>query len=183
MMEQLYFAPWLFKHHGQNVRIYEYCTILKPEMISLADGVRIDAGVRIEGGLGVSIGENCHIGSGSKLNIGGGELVFGAHSGCSDNVIVATGSPDLTYLHISAAEPEEFCHVIKKKTVIGEYVVIFAGAILTPGITIGDGAIIGAGAVVTHDVPAWEIHAGNPAKKIGVRTASERGLDEANHVL
>lgn len=163
-----------FKHLGQNVHIYEYCTILKPEMISLDDGVRIDARVRLEGGEGLTIGENVHIGSGSALNIGGGTLVFGAHSGCSVNVVIATGNPDYSYLHISAAEPSDLCHVIKRRTVIGNFVVIFAGAVLTPGITIGDGAIIGAGSVVTHNVPPWEIWAGNPARFIKRRETIAR---------
>ena len=168
-MEQMYAAPWQWKRLGYLARIYENCTILKPEMISIGNWARIDAGVRIEGGLGVDIGDRVHIGSGSKLNIGGGELIFGAHSGCSDNVVIATGNPDTSYLLISAAEEPENCHVIKKKTVIGEYVIIYASVSIRPGVTIGDGAIIGIGAVVTHDVPAWEVWAGNPARKIGRR--------------
>lgn len=35
------------------------------------------------------------------------------------------------------------------------------------GISFGDNAIIGAAAVVTHDVPANAIVAGNPARIIG----------------
>ena len=34
------------------------------------------------------------------------------------------------------------------------------------GVTIGVGAVVGAGSVVTHDIPPYEIWAGNPAKKI-----------------
>ncbi|WCD94117.1 acyltransferase [Microbacterium sp. nov. GSS16] len=33
-----------------------------------------------------------------------------------------------------------------------------------PGVTIGPGAIVGAGSVVTKDVPANSVYAGNPAK-------------------
>lgn len=163
------YAAYEFAHYGEGVRIFDYCTILRPEKISLGDGCRIDDHVRMEGGEGLTIGERVHVGSASKLNVGGGELVFGAHSGCSDNVVIATGHPDLAYLHISAAEPADLCHVVKYRTVIGEHVVIFAGAILTPGITIGEGAIIGAGAVVTKDVPRFEIWAGNPARFIKKR--------------
>jgi acetyltransferase-like isoleucine patch superfamily enzyme len=56
---------------------------------------------------------------------------------------------------------------------IGMYVVVFAGAIICPGVTIGDGAAIGAGAVVTKDVAPWEIWAGMPARKIGEREIAQ----------
>lgn len=40
------------------------------------------------------------------------------------------------------------------------------GTIVRSGVTIHNGAVIGAGSVVTHDIPPYEIWAGNPAKKI-----------------
>jgi maltose O-acetyltransferase len=49
---------------------------------------------------------------------------------------------------------------------IGNDVWIGGGAILLPGITVGDGAVIGAGSVVTRDVAAGAVVAGNPAKAI-----------------
>ena len=36
-------------------------------------------------------------------------------------------------------------------------------AIILKGVTLGEGAIVAAGAVVTKDVPAWTVVAGNPA--------------------
>lgn len=50
--------------------------------------------------------------------------------------------------------------------VIEEDAWIGAGAIILPNIHIGEGAIVGAGSVVTKDVPAHAIVAGNPAKLI-----------------
>ena len=35
--------------------------------------------------------------------------------------------------------------------------------IILKGVTVGEGAIVGAGSVVTKDVPAWTVVAGNPA--------------------
>jgi chloramphenicol O-acetyltransferase type B len=53
-----------------------------------------------------------------------------------------------------------------KKTKIGNDVWIGSKCLIKGGVTIGDGAIIGMGSVVTHDVPPYEIWAGNPARLI-----------------
>lgn len=173
-MEQIYYPPWEFNAYGQGVRIYENCTILRPDMISLGDGVRIDAMCKVEGGQGVTIGENVHIASFCHINGGGGTVVIGPHSGCASGVRIVGGMPDISYLHVSAAEPAELCHVIKKTTVIGSYVVVFSNAVICPGVTIGDGAIVGAGSVVTKDVAPWYVVAGNPARIIKRRVVVDR---------
>jgi acetyltransferase-like isoleucine patch superfamily enzyme len=49
---------------------------------------------------------------------------------------------------------------------IGPRAFVGAHCIVLKGVTIGEGAVIGAGSVVTRDVPAFEIWAGVPAKKI-----------------
>jgi len=49
---------------------------------------------------------------------------------------------------------------------VGKSVFIGARAIILKGVTIGDRAVIGAGAVVTQDVPADHLAAGNPARII-----------------
>jgi acetyltransferase-like isoleucine patch superfamily enzyme len=50
--------------------------------------------------------------------------------------------------------------IIKKGASIG------MGAMIMPGVTVGEGAIVGAYSLVTKDVPAWTVVAGNPAKVI-----------------
>lgn len=49
---------------------------------------------------------------------------------------------------------------------IGSNVWIGAGAIITGGITVGDGATISAGSVLSRDVPARSLVAGNPGRVI-----------------
>lgn len=49
---------------------------------------------------------------------------------------------------------------------IGDDVWIGGGAIVCPGVTIGEGTTIGAGSVVTRDVPANVVAAGNPCRVI-----------------
>jgi UDP-2-acetamido-3-amino-2,3-dideoxy-glucuronate N-acetyltransferase len=43
---------------------------------------------------------------------------------------------------------------------------IGSGSTILAGVTIGENAMVGAGSVVTHDVPADTIVAGNPAREI-----------------
>lgn len=144
--------------------------VLYPKRVKIAKTARVDCWVKIEGT--VTIGENVHIASFSHIGAGGGEVVFGDHSGCSSHVVICSGVPDIRYLHVSAADPLEEQHPLRMKTVIGKHVVIFAGAIILPGVTIGHGAVIGAGAVVTKDVGACNIVMGVPAKVVGLRDDS-----------
>lgn len=47
-------------------------------------------------------------------------------------------------------------------------------SIILKGVTLGEGVIVGAGSVVTKDVPAWTIVAGNPARVIREIPEDER---------
>lgn len=57
---------------------------------------------------------------------------------------------------------------------IGDDVWVGGGAMICPGVTIGDRTIIGAGSVVTRDIPADVIAAGNPCRVI--RKNSEKAV-------
>lgn len=63
----------------------------------------------------------------------------------------------------------EFDTVSDKDIVINSDVWIGTGVTVLSGVKIGVGAVVGAGSVVTHDIPPYEIWAGNPAKKIRSR--------------
>ena len=53
---------------------------------------------------------------------------------------------------------------------IGDHVFIGMNTLIVNAVNIGDNAVIGAGSIVTCDIPANEIWAGNPAKFIRKRS-------------
>lgn len=63
--------------------------------------------------------------------------------------------------------------VVNSPTSIGNDVRIGDGASLARGIRVGDGAIVGPNAVVTSDVPAFAVVAGNPAEILEFRFDSD----------
>ena len=58
--------------------------------------------------------------------------------------------------------------------VIGSNVWIGGSVVITPGVHIGDCCVIGAGSVVTKDIPAWSLAAGNPCRVIREITEKDR---------
>jgi maltose O-acetyltransferase len=64
--------------------------------------------------------------------------------------------PELRMQNIELARPVS----------IGENCWIGAGAILCPGVIVGEHSVVGAGSVVTRDVPARVVAAGNPCRVI-----------------
>ncbi|MBE6659538.1 MAG: sugar O-acetyltransferase [Ruminococcaceae bacterium] len=58
---------------------------------------------------------------------------------------------------------------------IGKNCWLGAGVIVLPGVTIGDNTVVGAGSVVTKDLPANVVAAGNPCRIL--RTIGERDME------
>ena len=61
--------------------------------------------------------------------------------------------------------------VVGSPTEIGRKAWVGAHVTVLKGVSIGEGAVVGAGSVVTRDVPAYSVVAGNPARVIRQRGA------------
>lgn len=76
------------------------------------------------------------------------------------------------------------CRRLKTDTYIGKKSIIGVRSIILPGVRIGESSIVGAGSVVSKDVPANCIVAGNPARIIrtGVIVSKGRIIEEGKRV-
>jgi putative colanic acid biosynthesis acetyltransferase WcaF len=52
---------------------------------------------------------------------------------------------------------------------VGDWAWIATGVMVLPGVQVGEAAVVGAGSVVATDVPAYEVWAGNPARRVADR--------------
>lgn len=115
-------------------------------------------------------GDNCNF-NGMTVR-GKGTVVFGNNFHSGENCRIITQNHN--YDH-GTALPYDATYVLKTVT-IGDNV-WFGDCVLVVGnVTIGEGAILAAGAVVSKDVPACAIVAGNPARIVKYR---DRGHYEA----
>lgn len=112
-----------------------------------------------------SYGQNTYIGDHVYLNyactiLDNNEVRIGSHVMFGPSVQIYTASHDLQ------AEARNQGWEVARPIVVEDNVWVGGGAILLPGITVGRSAVVGAGAVVTRDVPANTVVAGNPARVI-----------------
>ncbi|UXY15718.1 sugar O-acetyltransferase [Chitiniphilus purpureus] len=104
---------------------------------------------------------------GRKVFINGGVLISGgAQVEIGDYTLIAPSAQLHTVTHpVDPTERQRWAFWAKPIR-IGQNVWIGAGAIICPGVSIGDHSVIGAGSVVTHDVPACVLAAGNPCQVV-----------------
>jgi serine O-acetyltransferase len=110
---------------------------------------------------GISIGESAQIGRRLIIEHFGGIIVHG-RTVIGDDCLIRQG---VTIGNRSEEDAEG-------APVLGNGVVVGAGAKILGRITIGDGAVIGANAVVVKDVPAGGVVVGIPARLIRVGGAA-----------
>lgn len=129
---------WVF---GKPVEVFGNFVVAKPANVFIGSRCAINHDVFILGRVGISIGD---------------DVVLSARCMLLDGGLDAEGFSTTETRHYKDAPIS-----------IGDGAWIGAAAIILPGVTIGSRSIVGAGSVVTKDVPALTIVAGNPARPIG----------------
>ncbi|NMB55060.1 MAG: N-acetyltransferase [Leptolinea sp.] len=129
----------------------------------------------------VQIGSNCNIGDhsfiesgvvvGNNVTIKNGNMLFEGLV-LEDGVFVGPHVFFTNDLHprsprLPQAKMRYKSHDWLYKTLVKRGASLGAGAVILADTTIGEYALVGAGCVVSHDVPAYALVVGNPARQIG----------------
>ena len=143
---------------GNNVRIHDFVNIYGCE---IEDNTKIGSFVEIQ--KGVKIGKRCKISSHSFICEGvtiEDQVFVGHHVVFINDRYPRAVNQD--------GELQTEADWTMERTVVKRGASIGSGAVILCNITLGENAIVGAGSVVTKNVPANAIVAGNPARVIRI---------------
>jgi UDP-2-acetamido-3-amino-2,3-dideoxy-glucuronate N-acetyltransferase len=139
---------------GKNVRIFNFVNAYGCE---IGDNTKVGTFVEIQ--KNARIGKNCKISSHSFLCEGveiGDEVFIGHNVSFINDKFPRATHPG------GSLQTEADWKVVPTR--VENRASIGTSATILCGITIGEGAVIGAGSVVTKNVPAGAVVAGNPAR-------------------
>ena len=130
--------------------------------VIIEDGVKIDRGVRLLACFAgvVHIKKDAEVGLYSVLN-GAGSITIGRDCMIGGYANLQASAHRMSPGASIKSQGSELAPVV-----LGDDVWLGSHVTVTAGKSIGDGAVIGSNAVVTGDVPALEVWAGVPARKL-----------------
>lgn len=142
-LRRRYYARVL-RHCGRNLVVRRDVLLRHTRNISIGDDVFINHGVDMTAWGEIQIGDDVLIGPGAVLHSGDHEM----------------RDPDV---------PVRLQGIRPGRIVVEDDVWIGAHAVILRDVRLGRGCVVAAGAVVAHDVPAYAIVGGVPARVIGTR--------------
>jgi acetyltransferase-like isoleucine patch superfamily enzyme len=160
----------IFGRYGRNVYIFPGVHIARPRFISIGDNVTIGSGTDIfvhpprSGSKDyiIQVGNNVHIGShnmiGARKSIVlednvliGPHVMIGDHTHRYENVDVPIKMQEVSEGGVVRIERDSW---------------VGANVFILPNVTIGRHSVVGANSVVNHDIPAYSVAVGAPARVI-----------------
>jgi acetyltransferase-like isoleucine patch superfamily enzyme len=150
---------------GENVRLSKFINLYGCE---IGDETKIGAFVEIQ--KNARIGRRCKISSHTFICEG---------VTIEDNVFIGHGVMFTNDIYPRATsldgQLQSEADWKVEKTIVKQGASIGTGATILPKTCIGENAIVGAGSVVTKDVPANAVIAGNPARVLRYLNVSQKG--------
>lgn len=155
---------------GENVQISDKASFYGTSQIAIGNNVRIDDFCVLSAGIGgIEIGNQIHIAVYSSL-IGSGKITLADFCNISSRVSVYSSNDDYTGATLTNPTiSNEYKNVTNAPVYLGKHVIVGSGSVILPGITLEEGVAIGALSLVSKNCEAFNIYAGNPAKRIKAR--------------
>jgi acetyltransferase-like isoleucine patch superfamily enzyme len=158
-----------FASVGEGVVLEPGVLVFHPETIDLGSFVYVGHNAILKGhpagrmkiGDGTWIGQQCFLHSAGNLTIG-------------RNVGIGPGVKIITSAHVEQGLQTPILHsrVGFSPVQVENDADLGVGAIILPGVSVGRGAQVGAGSVVTHDIPAYAVAVGAPARVVRQRNGA-----------
>jgi len=152
---------------GTGVRIYGFVNLYGCE---IGDESKIGTFVEIQ--KGARIGRRCKISSHTFICEG---VTIEDHVFVGHGVNFVNDSFPRATTADGGLQTEADWHV--ERTLVKKGASIGTGATILANVVIGEHALVGAGAVVTRDVPAYAVVAGNPARFLRSLSAEQRSTE------
>lgn len=146
---------------GKDVRLSKFINLYGCQ---IGDGTKIGAFVEIQ--KNATVGQNCKISSHTFICEG---------VTIEDGVFVGHGVTFINDSYPQATTTDGQLQTeqdwVVERTLVKKAASIGSGSTILSKVTIGEHAIVGAGSVITKDVPAYAIVAGNPARVLRYQEA------------
>lgn len=133
--------------------------LLREILGSAAGRLTVHSPFRCDFGFNIHVGDNFV----ANFNL---TILDEAEVRIGDNVFIGPNTTICTIIHSLDAQERNGGIMKALPVTIGNDVWIASDVVILPGVTIGDRAVIGAGSVVTRNVEADTVVAGNPARVI-----------------
>jgi maltose O-acetyltransferase len=136
-----------------------------PGRITIGDGV--NAWAREESNVLLTFNSDAEIRVGNNVRLNGAGIQAASCVTVGDDCILGSCTiVDTDHHSVELRRHEPGAPVSSKPIVLGRNVWVAGAAAVLKGVTIGDDSVVGYGAVVTADVPAGVVVAGNPARVV-----------------
>lgn len=151
--------PLVHRHHPTaRIRSRVRLDVLPFQVFRLGARTLIEEYCVINNGVGpVELGEGCLLGIGSTVI---GPLRFGNQVMTAQHVVLSGMNHDYEAIQTPIRDQP----VTTRPIVVEDDCWIGANAVILAGVTIGRHSVVAAGSVVTHNVPAFSVVGGNPAR-------------------
>jgi acetyltransferase-like isoleucine patch superfamily enzyme len=149
---------------GDIIRYHFY----KKKLAKCGKSIRFAYNMQIISPEKLFLGNNIELGWDTLFDCNG-DIHIGDNSGVAPGTYLLSESP--IYENPDKPICQQGTH--RAPIIIESDVWVGANCIINPGVKIGTGAVVAGGSVVSSDIPAYALVAGNPARTIGWRKKSD----------